>query len=271
MLMEAQSFPWAPPIKAYQLPLIASVDDLSKHQPCRPSSTNVGSFELAYEHTYIAYVLDNPREWLVFLELDITGLRHQSHEPKVITFDEGPEQPFGATKAVRILLSYDNRNEEKKIEVIELVAKESPLETRKDGINEKSIAGSDWGGRLNTGKSVHTWTNHVSFRPAEWNDCGRKDERLRQVLCKVEDFTGWLKFYMDPHLILTLFVILCIVIFTGFCVLGWLGQRWVRVSWMTSRKRTERRSDESEESEEGQGLLDGDETIEEEKEEETNS
>lgn len=260
MLMGAQSFPWAPPFKAYQVPSTASREDLSKHQPSRPRSTDVRPFELAYEYTSISYAPDHPREWLAFLELDITGLRHESQEPEDTTFDEGLEQAFGTAGTVRILLSYDNPSEEKTIEAIELVPKEPPLETLKDSIDEKSIAGSDWGGRLNTSNKDHIWTTHVSFRPAEWNDCGRKDEHLRQILCKVEDFTNWLKLFMDPKVILTLFVILCIIVFTGLCSLGWLGWRLAQASWMKMRERNERRS---EESEAGQGLLDGDEILEE--------
>jgi hypothetical protein len=267
MLMVAQSFPSLTPFKAYQVPSIASAENPSKDQPSHPSSTNVGSFELAYEHTSINYAPDNPREWLAFLELDITGLRPESHEPKDMTFDEGPEQAFGAIKTVRILLSYDNPSEEKTIEVIELVPRESPLAPPTDDIHEKSIVGSDWGGRLNTSNIDHIWTAHVSFKPAEWNDCGRVDERLRQVLCKVEDFTDWLKLYLDPHLILTLFVVLCIILFTGLCSLGWLGWRWARASWMKSRKEKGRLS---EESEAGQGLLDGDDMLEEGKDENAN-
>lgn len=258
ILMGGSSFYSTPPFTAYPVPTNPSVEDLREYrQSSQSRPTVIQSFELAYEHTYIAYVPKNPREWLCFLQFDITGLRRESQDMR---FDNDPEQDEGAVfQTVRILLSYDNPYEEKRIETIELIPKGSLAETSHNGLGEKSIAGPSWGGRLNTSNTDHILTTHVSFSPAEWNDCGRKDEHLRQVLCKVEDFTDWLKLYLDPHLILTLFVVLCIIVFAGLCALGWLGWRLARASWIKSRQRNGRRCRENEAA---QGLLDGDETLE---------
>ena len=257
MLMGGSSFYSAPPFTAYPVPANASAEDLHQYrQSSRSRPADIQSFELAYEHTYIAYVPENPREWLCFLELNITGLRRESQDMRS---DNDPAQGTGGFfQTVRILLSYDNRYEEKKIEAIELIPNGPLLEISHNGLGEKSITGPSWGGRLNTSNTDQVLTTHVSFSPAEWNDCGRKDEQLRQVLCKVEDFTDRLKLYLDPHLILTLFVVLCVIVFAALCGLGWLGCRLARASWIKSRERYGRRYGQNEAA---QGLLNGDETL----------
>ncbi len=50
--------------------------------------------------------------------------------------------------------------------------------------SKKPLAGPDWGCCRNVGAG--NWTDWT-FKPGEWNDCGRKDEHWRQLLRKVED------------------------------------------------------------------------------------
>ena len=152
-------------------------------------------FELAYEYDMVTYApKDRVREWEVLIEFEITGLRHEEHVPKDIPFfDSGVDRRMegavpGVTSVVRLVLGYTDL-EEMIITALELMPKDSlagfatkAIETLHEATElngAKSITSENWGGRLRDisgpdGK--YMYTEHVSFKPGEWNDCGRKYE-----------------------------------------------------------------------------------------------
>ena len=159
--------------------------------------TNGASFQLAYNHLAYPPAVD-PKD--ILLELQITGLRHEHHTPEDIKLtSEWAENGVirGIKSTVRLVLNDDNPMEEKRIVALEMVPKDNRTnianseQTGKTRMNgEKSIAGPDWGGRLDldAGPPRIYWISWATFQPREWNDCGRKDDLLRQFSCKIEDW-----------------------------------------------------------------------------------
>ena len=245
MLMSGPDYPSLPPLSADLVSPPASRDT-----PRRKS------VQLAYEYTGIDYMPgDDSKDWLAVLELQTTGLRSGPTNRQVTGCAETPQGPRAVILKIRIWLSYDNEHMEKRIEAIKLI----PIPQKR---GDKGIAE----GRFDINDNKHVWVTRASFQPQEWNDCGRKDDKMRQVMCKVEDFTDRLKIYLDPHIILTLFVVLCIIVFVGLCGLVWLSWRAIRSAWMRRRSMTIRPTSRSESSKavERAPLLNGDEDLEEE-------
>lgn len=230
-------------------------------------------FELAYEFDMVTYApKDRVWEWEVFIEFEITGLRHEEHVPKDIPFygsgvDEGVEGAVpGVTSIVRLILEY-TAVREKRIKAVELMPKESmakyagkEIETLRKAIElkgEKSITTADWGGRLrdiNGPDGRDMYTEHASFQPGEWNDCGRKDESGRQIMCKVDEFREWSPVAFLLSLILLAIVLVGMFILTVFVF--WLAIRFLRGQRNEEVAATQRETDAL--------LLFGDEELEEE-------
>ena len=220
-------------------------------------------FELAYQYNLIGYYPkheDNSyRDWLSFVEFEITGLRHELHKPEEVAFTH--EWTEGIKSKIRLIKSNETPHREAKIEVLELV----PRQESEDGDlpAEDSISGPTWGNRLPilaAGESFYTTS--TTYKPADWNECGAVADRWRQVMCKVEDFTEWLKHKKGwpPKLILTAFIILCIMLGLFQVFVLWTCYRLARTILNTKDQREECGGSE----EERRGLLAGDETLEEE-------
>ena len=101
------------------------------------------------------------------------------------------------------------------------------------------------------------YTEHVSFKPGEWNDCGRKDEWGRQMMCSVDDLKA--RSLVGFVLLLVLVAISLICILIAVVSVLWLGVRFVR-----GRNKEEVVTAEGETD---ALLLSGDEELEEEEEE----
>ena len=107
------------------------------------------------------------------------------------------------TSVVRLVLGYTDR-EEMIITALELMPKEGMSQFASEKVEalrkaaelngEKGITTANWGGRLrdiNGAEGKDMYTDHVSFKPGDWNDCGRKDEWGRQMMGKADDFKAW--------------------------------------------------------------------------------
>ncbi len=196
-------------------------------------------FELAYEYDMVTYApKDKVREWEVLVEFEITGLRHEEHVPKDILFSEsGVDKGIqgtipGVTSVIRVVLGY-TESEEMEITALELMAKDGTAKVASKEVEalrkaaalkgEKSITIPNWGGRLHKLSGLDAkdiYTDHVSFKPGDWNDCGRKDEWGRQIMCKVDDLKAWS---------LTVFVmslILVVTVLVGMVILIVFASRW---------------------------------------------
>ena len=233
-------------------------------------------FELAYECDTVTYApKDKMWEWEVLIQFEITGIRHKAHVPKDIPFlgsqrGQSAESTVpGVISIIRLALGYTDDGEVR-ITALELMPKDSAaastssidLEALRKAAElkgEKSITTANWGGRLRdingpNGKDIYT--DHVSFQPGEWNDCGRKDEWGRQVMCKLDVFTT-----SSPvlfRILLVLIVMLLIGLLVWIVFLSWLAIRFLR------GKRAENAVLAKDESE--SLLLFGDEDLEEEDE-----
>lgn len=109
----------------------------------------------------------------------------------------------GVTSIVRLVVGY-TEFQEMRIQALELMPKETiadvtgkeieALRKVTDLQGEKSITTANWGGRprdINGPDGKDMYTDQVSFMPGEWNDCGRRDEWGRQIMCKMDDFKAW--------------------------------------------------------------------------------
>ena len=249
-------YPFAPPFTANQI---------GKNESLQREENNVGygmpirQFELAYEYDMVTYApKDRAREWEVLIQFEITGLRHEGHRPMDIpffssTFDErkGGTLP-GVTSVVRLVLGYTEL-EETEISALELMPKDgmdriapkaiealrkaaevkgdetppprppppAPAPPRRTpptaAARRRDINGQD-------GKDMYT--EHVSFKPGEWNDCGMKDEWGRQMMCSVDDLKERSPVGFVLSLMLVAISLLCILIAVVSGV--WLGVRFLR-------------------------------------------
>jgi len=246
------SDPFVPPFTAVQVPS----DVGSSAIEMQLDDAHQKPFELAYNYNYILYhTPENGREWLTLIEFEITGMRHELHDPKDINFKGDWVQ--GIRDKMRMLISYDNPKEETTIEVLELM----PRDAEKGYVpSEGSIASSSWGGRMPS-IAEDLYTMNRSYKPGDWNECGPKNDQWRQNLCGIEDFTEWLKndVGMDPHVILTLFVVLCIIVGVMLAFALWKFYRLARGQLAT----WDQRAEESD-GEERSGLLAGNEELDEE-------
>lgn len=237
-----QPYPWAPPFTANQ---VGANKTLQQQENQSRWGIPIRQFELAYEFDLVSYApKDRPLEWEVFVEFEITGLRHEEHVPKDIPFPRGgfyqESQGVvpGVTSVVRIVLRY-TAYMEMRIEALELMPKEAMADVAGKEIEalrkaaelkgEKSITTANWGGRMRDingpdGKDIYT--EHVSFKPGEWNDCGRKDEWGRQIMCKVDDFKAWSPVVFVMSLILLAMVL--VAIFISVVFVFWLAIRFLR-------------------------------------------
>jgi len=138
----------------------------------------MGMFELEYR--YLDYKAVSEGD--VLLEFRVQGVRYDS-------WDNAFEGGGGVGSVVRVRMSRNNPEEQRRIEATELVpSDDAPNKSHGvpgiDNGGKKSLAGSDWGGRRDVSAGIWAdWT----FIPEEWNDYGRKDEHWRQFLCRLED------------------------------------------------------------------------------------
>ena len=235
-------YPFAPPFFANQ---IGTNQTLQREENDFGYGMPIRQFDLAYEYDMVTYApKDRAREWEVLIQFEITGLRHEEHRPRDVPFfgsgvdeREGGAVP-GVTSVVRLVLGYTEL-EEMEISALELMPKDGmdrfapkAIEALREAAEvkgDKSITTTNWGGRLRDisgtdGKDMYT--EHVSFKPGEWNDCGRKDELGRQMMCSVDDLKARSLVGFVLLLILVAFSLLCILI-SVMSVL-WLGVRFVR-------------------------------------------
>lgn len=237
----SQPHPFAPPFTANQ---IGVNETLEQEENKNGWGIPVRQFELAYEFDVVTYApKDKVREWEVLIEFQITGLRHEEHVPKDIPFSGGVSSPEtegvvpGVTSVVRLVLGY-TASEEIRIEALELMPKETMakvagkqievLRKAAESKGEKSITTANWGGRLRDingpdGKDIYT--EHATFKPGEWNDCGRKDEWGRQIMCKVDDFKAWSPMIFVISLMLLAVVLIGIFVLVVF--MSWLAIRFL--------------------------------------------
>ena len=205
----------------------------------------IRQFQLAYEYDMVTFApKDRVREWEVLIQFEITGLRHEEHRPKDVPFftnkvGKGVEGIVpGVTSLVRLVLGYTDL-EEVKITALELMPKDSMAQFASENIEaprktaelkwDKSITTANWGGRLrdiNGPEGKDIYTEHVSFKPGDWNDCGRKDEWGRQIMCKVDDFKAWSPVVFVMSLVSV--VILSIGMFISGLFVSWLAVRFLQ-------------------------------------------
>jgi len=135
--------------------------------------------QLAYHYRYYKALRDED----ILLELEISGFRHDDHNPKAIEFRDG----VGVPSLVRLLMASDDSQGGRRIRKVQLIPRFQLPETGAVSALEEpseSLAGPDWGGRYNADAGLWTdWT----FEPGQWNDCGKTDDRWRQFLCILED------------------------------------------------------------------------------------
>lgn len=202
-------------------------------------------FELAYEYDMVTYApKDRVRDWEVLIQFEITGLSHEEHTPKDIPFlASGDDNRIkgtvpGVTSIVRLVLGYTDL-EEMIITALELMPKDGmaqfasekteALGETADSNGGKSITTANWGGRLrdiNGPDGKDMYTEHVSFKPGDWDDCGRKDEWGRQMMCKVDDIKAWSPVVFVMSLILLAVSLVGMLISIVFVF--WLAVRFLR-------------------------------------------
>ena len=209
-------------------------------------------FELAYEYNAVTYAPGREVwKWEAFIEFEITGLRHEEHLPKDIPFSSSTSYPEkegavpGVNSVVRVIVGYTGYNE-MTIKAVELMPKENnaKLEGEEMGLQrnaaalegDESITTPTWGGRLRDingpdGKDMHTI--HASFKPGEWNDCGRKDERGRQIMCKLENIGNrFYDFWTSSPVLARLSLVLVGIVLNGLFIfllfVSWLAIRSLR-------------------------------------------
>ena len=235
-------YPFAPPFTANQ---IGTNETLQREEDNIGYGMPIRQFELAYEYDMVTYApKDRARGWEVLIQFEITGLRHEEHRPKDIPFfgsgvyeRKGGTVP-GVTSVVRLVLGYTEL-EEMEISALELMPKDGMDRFAPEAIEalhkaaevkgDESITTKNWGGRLrdiNGPDGKDMYIEHVSFKPGEWNDCGRKDEWGRQMMCSVDDLKARSPVAFVLSLILVAISLLCILIAVVSGV--WLGVRFLR-------------------------------------------
>lgn len=142
--------------------------------------TAIGKAELGYR--YLDYKAVSRHD--VMLEFRIEGMRYDGVDVDV-EFGEGVGVEWMVR--VRVWMSDANPAEERRIEGVELV----PVEASGDAYGcagaeqggNVSLAGLDWGGRRDLDGGY--WTG-CTFKPGEWNECGRRDDRWSQISSHLE-------------------------------------------------------------------------------------
>lgn len=175
----------------------------------------IRQFELAYDCNVIRYTpgpYDRVPEWQVLIQFDITGLRHEEHEPKDIPFFGSKDGKRvegtvpGVTSVIRLVLGYTD-SKEMIITALELMPKDGMAQFASEEIEAlhetaglkgaKSITTADWGGRLrdiNGPDGEHMYSKNVSFKREYRNDCGGTDDRGRLKLCNWDDYVEYFSF-----------------------------------------------------------------------------
>ena len=199
----------APPFVANQ---IGANETLQQEENNNGYGMPLRQFELAYEFNAVTYAPGREVwKWEAFIEFEITGLRHEEHLPKDIPFSSSTSYPEkegavpGVNSVVRVVVGYTGYKK-MTIKALELMPKENPAKFAGEEMEpqrkaaalkaDESITTPDWGGRLrdiNGPDGKDMYTTHASFKPGDWSDCGRKDERGRQIMCKLEKIGN--KFY----------------------------------------------------------------------------
>ena len=194
---------FAPPFVANQIGVNGT---LQREENDNGYGMPLRQFELAYEFYAVTYAPGREVwKWEAFIEFEITGLRHEEHVPKDIPFSSSTSYSEkegavpGVNSVVRVIVGYTGYNE-MTIKAVELMPKGNNAKLEGEETEpqrqaaalegDESITTPTWGGRLRDingpdGKDMHTM--HASFKPGECNDCGRKDERGRQIMCKLQN------------------------------------------------------------------------------------
>ena len=234
-------YPFAPPFTANQ---IGTNQTLQREEDVVGYGMPLRQFEVAYEYDMVTYApKDRAREWEVLIQFKITGLRHEEHRPRDIPFfgsgvDERNEGTVpGVTSVVRLIVGY-TEVEEMEISALELMPQDGmdrfaptaseALRKAAEVPRDDSTTTTNWPPRLrdiNGPDGKDMYTEHVSFQPGEWNDCGRKDEWGRQMMCSVDDLKARSLVGFVLSLILAAISLLCILIAVVSGV--WLGVRFL--------------------------------------------
>ena len=239
----------APPFVANQ---IGVNETLQQEENNNGYGMPLRQFELAYEFNEVAYAPGREVwKWEAFIEFEITGLRHEEHLPKDIPFSGSTSYPEkdgvvpGVNSVVRVIVGYTGYHK-MTIKAVELMPKENNAKLAGEEMKpqrkaaaleeDKSITTPTWGGRLRDingpdGKDMHT--THTSFKPGEWNDCGRKDERGRQIMCKLENIGDkFYDFWTSSPVLSRLSLVLVGIVLNGLFILllfvSWLAIRSLR-------------------------------------------
>ena len=236
----------APPFVANQ---IGVNETLQREENNNGYGMPVRQFELAYEFNAVTYAPGREVwKWEAFIEFEITGLRHEEHAPKDIPFSSSTSYPEkegavpGVNSVVRVIVGYTGYNK-MIIKTVGLMPKENNAKIEGDEMEpqrnaaaleeDESITTPTWGGRLRdiNGPDMHTM--HASFKPGEWNDCGRKDEWGRQIMCKLENVGNkfddfWTSSPMLARLSLVLVGIVLNGLFIFLLFVSWLAIRSLR-------------------------------------------
>ena len=239
----------APPFVANQ---IGVNETLQREENNNGYGMPVRQFELAYKFNAVTYAPGREVwKWEAFIEFEITGLRHEEHVPKDIPFlsstsyQEKEVAVPGVNSIVRVIVGYTGYNK-MIIKAVELMPKETnaklageEMEPQRKAATlkgDESITTPSWGGRLRDingldGKDMYT--THASFKPGEWNDCGRKDERGRQIMCKLTDIGNKLNdFWTSSPVLSRLSLVLVGIVMNGFFIflvfVSWLAIRSIR-------------------------------------------
>ena len=239
----------APPFVANQIGVNGT---LQREENNNGYGMPVRQFELAYEFNAVTYAPGREVwKWEAFIEFEITGLRHEEHVPKDIPFSTSTSIPEnedavpGVNSVVRVIVGYTGHNK-MTIKAVELMPKKNNAKVAGEEMElqrkvaalkgDESITTPSWGGRLRDingldGKDMYI--THALFKPGEWNDCGRKDERVRQVMCKLENIGNKLNDFWTSSPVLSRFSLVLVGIvlnglFISLLFVSWLAIRSLR-------------------------------------------
>lgn len=191
----------------------------------RPLGTSMGGFSLAYEH--VLFPARNPNEILILFNL--IGVRDGYQYARV---DVDFSAANRTEETVQIVLTRDELTNALNITAVELVS-------RLDSKGPVYMFGEEFSRRLDLNASQ---SNMTSFIPREWDECGRKDDFVRQCFCNVGYW--WSDNWLLVVIIVTS-VIGGVLVLVGLLYLIWL----LRKAQMKSAEYVEnlqRNEDESE-------------------------
>lgn len=168
----------------------------------RSSGTSTGGFFLAYEH--VLFPARDPNDILMLFNL--IGMNDGYQYPRV-------DVDFSATnrteETIQIVLTRDESTNALNITAVELVP-------RLDSKGPVYMFGEEFNRRLDLLASEPIMT---SFIPREWDECGRKDDIVRQCFCKVG-------YWWSGNWLLVVIIVGSVIggipVLAGLWYLGWL-------------------------------------------------